>query len=309
MSRRRHPVTPVPAQPEQAPRRRETMRGALERLAAAPRLSIMCDLDGTIASIRRDPQRVVPHRVAMAALINLAALPRTSVAVISGRSLVDLKARIGSPGNIRLIGSYGIEPDDDDAAHGTARRRAQRLMGRLERTLWRAVRKVPGVRVERKPLSVALHVRGLPRTDAWRACDLASRAMAIPGIRAIAGRSVVEWCAFTPCKASAIRMIVGRGDRRGVLCIGDDHGDVGALAMVQGWGGVAISVGRRRAGIPLRVWGVPDVARLLHTLWRLRSMHVPVRRPHLASRRGRNARVPTARAGAHGRPGAAGARS
>lgn len=309
MSRRRQPVMPGPAQPPQVPRQHEPIRAALRRLAAAPRLSIMCDFDGTIAPIRHDPQRVVPDPVALAALRDLAELPHTAVAVISGRSLDDLTARIGSPGRMRLVGSYGTESDGDDAAHGAAHRRAQRLVGRLERTLCRAVRQVPGVRIERKPLSVALHVRGLPRTDAARACDMASRAMAIPGIRAVAGRSVVEWCAFTPCKASAIRLILGRGDRRGVLCIGDDHGDVGALAMVHAWGGVAISVGRRRAGIPLRVRGVPEVACLLHTLLQLRTAHMPAASAHLASRRGRNARIATARAGAHGRSGTAGARA
>lgn len=309
MSRRLCTAMPRPARVHEVRQRREAIAREIARLADSPNLSVMCDFDGTLAAIRHDPKRVVPDPVAMSALRALAELPRTRAAVISGRSLEDLKGRVGASGNVRLIGSYGIESDGGGPDHGAARRSAQGLIDRLERTLLRAVRHVPGVRVERKPLSVAMHVRGLARAEARRACAEASRTMAMPGIRAVAGRSVVEWCAFMPCKASAIRLLVGRRDRRGVLCIGDDHGDVGALAMVHGWGGVAISVGRRRAGIPLRVSGVPDVARLLSTLLRLRTVSVRNGSTHLASRRGRNSRVATAGARAAGRSGAAGARA
>jgi trehalose 6-phosphate phosphatase len=282
---------------------------ALERLAAAPSLSVMCDFDGTIAAICRDPQRVVPDPMAMSALEGLAALPRTSVAVISGRSLADLRRRIGAPVHVRLIGSYGLEGDGELPVESRRRRRAQRIVDRIERMVADAVRSVPGVRIERKTMSVALHVRGLSRAEASRAISRARRSVAISGVRAVPGRSVMEWCAFTPCKATAIREIVGRRDRHGVLCIGDDHGDVGALAMVHGWGGVAISVGRRRAGVPFRVGGVPDVTRTLVRLLEMRRAPMAEARMHLASRRGRNARVATACAGAHGRSRASAARA
>ena len=309
MSRPARAAVQLPERTQSGRRTQDAIARAIERLAAAPRVYVMCDFDGTIAAIRHDPQRVVPDPTAMTALKDLAALPRTSVSVISGRSLDDLRMRVREPGQLKLIGSYGIEADGGRSGHGPAHQQAQRLVDRIERTLSRAVGSLPGVRIERKTLSVAMHFRGLPRSEARRACTRASRAMATSGLRAVAGRSVAEWCAFTPCKASAIRKMVDRRARQCVLCIGDDHGDAGALAMVHAWGGVAISVGRRRAGIPLRVRGVPDVARVLRRLSELRTAHVPSSSAHLASPRGRNARVAKARARAHGRSGAASARA
>lgn len=288
-------------------RRRERIGDALARLAAAPSLSVMCDFDGTIAAIRRDPQRVVPDPVAMSALEGLAALPRTGVAVISGRSLADLRGCIGAPVHVRLVGSYGLEGDGELPVEMRRRRRAQRIVDRIERMVAGAVRRVPGARIERKAMSVALHVRGLPRAEAQRAIALARRRVAISGVRAVPGRSVMEWCAFTPCKATAIREIVGRRDRHGVLFIGDDHGDVGALTMVHGWGGVAISVGRRRAGVPFRVGGVQDVTRTLRSLLEMRRARMAEAQMHLASPRGSPAPVASACARAHGRSSAAAA--
>jgi trehalose 6-phosphate phosphatase len=299
----------LPARADRGRQRQDAIARALERLAAAPGLLVMCDFDGTIAAICRDPQRVAPDPAAIAALEGLAELPRTSVTVISGRGLADLRARIGARDHVRLVGSYGLEVDGDKPVGTRHSARAQRIVSRIERMLSGAVRAVPGARIERKAMSVALHVRGLPRADAKRAIALARRSVAISGVRAVPGRSIMEWCAFTPCKATAIREIVGRRDRRGVLCIGDDHGDVGALAMVHGWGGVAISVGRRRAGVPLRVGGVPDVSRALAMLLQMRRASMAVTQMHLASARARTARVATARARAHGRSGASAPRA
>jgi trehalose 6-phosphate phosphatase len=282
-----------------------SVAAALGRLASAHSLSVMCDFDGTIAPIRRDPAQVTPHPRAVAALEGLAQLPRTSVAIVSGRGLADLVARLGAPAHVRLLGSYGLEVEGDAPLHGLRLDRAQRLVDRIERELARIVRAAPAARIERKVMSVTLHVRGMPRADAQRAVALARERISIPGVRVVPGRCVIEWCAFAPCKATAIRELVGRRDRHSVLCIGDDHGDVGALTMVHGWGGVAISVGRRRAGVPFRVRGVAEVTRTLQSLLQMRIAHIPSGSGSLASPRGRIARVPTARAGAHGRSGIA----
>jgi trehalose-phosphatase len=308
MPRQRKPSS-QPAKGASTARGRADMAASLARLARAPSLSVMCDFDGTIAPICQDPQQVTPDPHAIGALEGLAALPRTGVTIISGRGLRDLKARIGASPHLRLMGSYGLEVDGDGPLPGNRLMRVQRLVERIGRTVARAVRSVPDARIERKTMSVALHVRGLPRGDALRAVTLAKGAIDIPGVRAVQGRSVVEWCAFTPCKATAIRDMVGRRDRQGVLCIGDDQGDVGALAMVHGWGGVAISVGRRREGIPFQVRGVAEVTRTLRLLLEMRMAHMPDARTHLASARGRNARDAKARARAHGRSHARSARA
>ena len=63
----------------------------LDRIAAAERLLIALDFDGTVSPLVDEPlsARMLPH--AREALDVLAALPDTTVALVSGRTLADLK--------------------------------------------------------------------------------------------------------------------------------------------------------------------------------------------------------------------------
>ena len=88
-----------------------TLEHALARLAREPHLLVACDYDGTLAPIVDVPGEARPARESVAALRALAALPDTSVAVISGRSLHDLAALSRLPEEIHLVGSHGTEFD------------------------------------------------------------------------------------------------------------------------------------------------------------------------------------------------------
>ena len=62
----------------------------LERIARSPVLLVASDYDGTIAPIVSEPGHARPQRESIVALRQLATLPQTHVAIISGRALVDL---------------------------------------------------------------------------------------------------------------------------------------------------------------------------------------------------------------------------
>ena len=86
-------------------------RQAIEDLSKTSKLLVACDFDGTIAPICDHPDQVEPNQIAMTALRQLSELPMTTVAVVSGRSLLDLCGKMkGYPG-IRLVGSHGAEFD------------------------------------------------------------------------------------------------------------------------------------------------------------------------------------------------------
>ncbi len=95
----------------------------------------------------------------MAAVRALAALPQTTVAVVSGRALRDLAALSRLPSEVHLVGSHGSEfdigfverlsPSWSRSAPGCATRCAE------------IAAEHPGVRLERKPASVAVHTRGV----------------------------------------------------------------------------------------------------------------------------------------------------
>ncbi len=139
----------------------EELRAAVRRIARTPQLLVACDYDGTLAPIVDDPTHASPLPEAVAAIRSLAALPQTTVAVISGRALRDLAALSRLPSEVHLVGSHGsefdvgfverIEPEMSD------------LRTRLGRELWGLVHGKPGVRLEQKPASVAVHTRGADR--------------------------------------------------------------------------------------------------------------------------------------------------
>src|SRR5215207_8507716 len=132
------------------------MRTAITQLARIPQLLVACDYDGTLAPIVEDPSAAAPLPEAVAALRSLATLPQTTVAVVSGRSLRDLAALSRLPSEVHLVGSHGSEFDV-----GFVERLTPEMVGlrdRLDIELAQITAKAPGIRLERKPASVAVHV-------------------------------------------------------------------------------------------------------------------------------------------------------
>ena len=135
------------------------LRAALGTIARVPQLLIGCDYDGTLAPLVDDPSAAGPLPEAVAAVRALAALPQTVVAVISGRALRDLATLSRLPSEVHLVGSHGSEFD-----LGFIQRLApelHELHGRLLTELRAISREHPGIRLETKPASVAVHVRGI----------------------------------------------------------------------------------------------------------------------------------------------------
>ena len=134
------------------------LRAAIGRIARVPQLLVACDYDGTLAPIVEDPSRAVPLRESVAAVRALAALPQTTVAVVSGRALRDLAALSRLPGEVHLVGSHGSEFDI-----GFVERLPPELIAlrtRLRNELRELTAGKPGIRMERKPASMAVHTRG-----------------------------------------------------------------------------------------------------------------------------------------------------
>jgi len=135
------------------------LRAAVTRIARVPLLLVACDYDGTLAPIVQDPTEAVPLPEAVAAVRTLASLPQTTVAVVSGRALRDLAALSRLPSEVHLVGSHGSEFDV-----GFVQRLAPELVdlhARLHTELKAIIGRHPGVRLETKPASIAMHTRGV----------------------------------------------------------------------------------------------------------------------------------------------------
>jgi trehalose 6-phosphate phosphatase len=196
----------------------------LDRLALAPRLIVASDFDGTLSPIAPQPEAARPHPRAIGALVALAALPDTHVAVVSGRSLADLDAVADLPDEIERIGSHGLEPSSGVSFGLDAR--AHLRLRRLTAEIESLVAATPGSRVEHKPFSVAFHYRNADPARAERALAWIDEAVERrPGLWRKPGHMVVEVLVLPASKSWAIDMLRNRHPDSAVFYAGDDVTD------------------------------------------------------------------------------------
>ncbi|MGI9598743.1 MAG: trehalose-phosphatase, partial [Acidimicrobiales bacterium] len=155
-------------------------------LAEADRLLVATDFDGVLAPIVADPAAVAALPSSMTALRRLATAADTIVAVVSGRNR-DLLATLVAPADgFALVGSHGVE-----VGPLTLTDRERSDLGELERALADLAGRFPGLHVEAKPVSVAVHFRRLTagRSEATAAVD---RLVVGWPAKIISGKEVVE---------------------------------------------------------------------------------------------------------------------
>ncbi len=124
------------------------------------RPAIFLDFDGTLSNIVNDPEGATLVAGAAAALTRLAR--DCPVAVISGRDLPDVQARVGLTG-IWYAGSHGFEligPAGQDHQNDAALAAIPDL-DRAAAGLRECLRDVPGVFLEHKRFGVAVHYRNV----------------------------------------------------------------------------------------------------------------------------------------------------
>ena len=205
----------------------------LDTLAAAPSRVLLLDYDGTLAPFRVERDQAVPYPGVREAVRGLMASGRTRVAVISGRHLADLRPLLAVEPPPELWGSHGwerIEPGgalrvrELPAATAAALREAGRALA------------APGLagRVETKPTSIAVHVRGLPAPDAERmtaAVRTAWEALAGDGSLAVhAFDGGIELRASGWDKGDAVRSVLdAEPPGTAVAYLGDDATDEDAF--------------------------------------------------------------------------------
>jgi trehalose 6-phosphate phosphatase len=156
------------------------------------------------------------------------------VAVVSGRSLEDLKIRI-RPQGVLLAGSYGRERSDRPGRRQTEGWETVAIAAKA------AARTIPGVHLERKGAGVALHFRDAPsRADEVRA--LADILAAEFGLEVRPGRMVFELVTPGPGKGDAMLVLMSDHDIDRAVVAGDDWGDLDAFRMLRQTGADVVIV-------------------------------------------------------------------
>jgi len=244
---------------------------ALGRAAAAERLLVASDFDGTLSPIVADHGAAAADARALEALLALAALPRTDVVVISGRARADLASRLGAAAaEVGLIGSHGAElAEGAAAAHADVERYAEALAD--------LVRGTPGVSLERKPFSLALHYRNVAPTRQPRVRSSAIERVGPLAAAVKEGKMVVEFLAMEADKGTAlarhVEALSGSGGEGGgtlTLFVGDDVTDEAAFERLAP-PDVTVKVGPGETAAAHTVARQEEVAVLLERLHQLRA--------------------------------------
>ena len=127
------------------------------RVRAAPRVLLALDFDGTLAPLVDHPSRA---RMPATLRKRLGALTdRCDVAVLSGRSLADVRKRVGV-GKVFYGGNHGLEMSGPGFGYvNPTARRLKRHTGEMMRLAQEALRSVAGVHLEEKGYGLSVHYR------------------------------------------------------------------------------------------------------------------------------------------------------
>jgi trehalose 6-phosphate phosphatase len=205
---------------------------------ARERALLVFDFDGTLAPIVERPADA-HMRDSTRALLRVAALLHPC-AVVSGRSRADLLPRLAGVPFLAVVGCHGAE-----AGFGPVDGRPRAAVAAWRSVLEAALRGAPGIELEDKGLSLAVHYRRAPERGAARRRirEVADR---LAGARVFGGRAVVNVVpAGAPDKGEAVSELAARTGATTVLYAGDDVTDEGAFAAERVL--VPVRVGRTHA--------------------------------------------------------------
>lgn len=192
-------------------------------MSAGPTL-LAFDFDGTLAPIRSDPAEVRAGRAATALLAEAAQTEGVVVAVVSGRDLQDLLARLSTPG-IYLVGSHGLEILGPG---GVLVRQWPGLALELDPVLQEEIAG-SGLLLEKKKHAYALHWRGVPYEAIEPVAAMFRQWSRAAGLDVIEGRCVVEARCPGAGKEEALRWLARMIGVDRVIYAGDDVTDFGPL--------------------------------------------------------------------------------
>jgi trehalose 6-phosphate phosphatase len=213
--------------------------------------AVLLDIDGTLLDLAPTPREVwVPPGLSKT-LNRLLDKTSGALALVSGRSLNDIDL-IFAPDQFPAVGGHGAEmrlATDGDAVATHAPPMDKELKRRLA-----AIAKLsPGILLEDKGYSLALHYRLAPHAEKaiYAAVSLIRADLPNAPIEVLPGKCVCEIKHSGFNKATGVRELMTHEPFKGrrPIFIGDDVTDEAVFAIVPEFGGLAFSVGRHAKGV------------------------------------------------------------
>jgi trehalose 6-phosphate phosphatase len=207
--------------------------------------ALLLDIDGTILDLAPAPQEVWVPADLRNTLSRLETLTGGALALVSGRSLHDIDL-IFSPLQLAAVGGHGAELRVTPGSEVVTR--ARELNPAFKRKLATLTELGPGILVEDKGYSLALHYRLAPdQGDALRAA-IQNICASVPRgtVEILSGKLVFEIKMAGINKAGAVRELMQYPPFKGrkPIFIGDDTTDEPVFPILSQFGGLGFSVGR-----------------------------------------------------------------
>ena len=210
----------------------EPIDHAAQRYAALDLKSValLLDVDGTLLDIGPAPHKVdVPKDLSLS-LERLTQLTGGAIALISGRPIADLD-KLFAPLKLSAVGGHGAEMRVEGIA-------IQRAVRPLPEALRSKIKKSvpPGVLIEDKDYSIALHYRGIPVGKELLEKILADASAAFPKemVEVLPGKEMLELKRAGTNKGEAVRTLMAHKPFAGRMpvFIGDDVTDEAVFAIL-----------------------------------------------------------------------------
>jgi trehalose 6-phosphate phosphatase len=229
--------------------------------------AFLLDVDGTILDLAPTPREVYVSKELRQTLQKLYERTGGATAFVSGRPVEELDL-IFAPLQLPAVGGHGCEfrltPDGP-----TQSAMVTPLPSKIKRRFAMIAEAAPGIIVEDKKFSIALHYRLAPdmedhvRKNSAALCE----ELDLP-LELLLAKSVVEIKQSGFNKATAVRDIMQHAPFAGRLpvFVGDDTTDEPVFPVIPEFGGMGFSVGRRIPGVPGHFDRPRDVRRWLEIL-------------------------------------------
>lgn len=212
-------------------------------------VTLLLDVDGTIIDIAPSPTEVQVSDSLLQSLRHLFDLMDGAVALVSGRPISDLD-RLFAPLHLPAIGGHGAEMRlSDNQIFYWAKPLSQELRQRLADTASLG----PGIIVEDKNYSIALHYRNAPTQAERLRRHIAACRTAFPdeSTELLLGKALFEVKRPSINKGESIRKLLAYPPFAGrtPVFIGDDITDESVFEVLPDIGGKGFSVSRHFPGL------------------------------------------------------------
>jgi trehalose-phosphatase len=207
------------------------------------------DYDGTLSPIATCPELAYLPWNTKRILLNLSQRKEVLLGIISGRSISDVRSRVGLK-QILYAGNHGLEISGPNIefTHPKAKLAREEMLSIRDR-LSHSLSGIPGLILEDKVLSLSLHFRQVEKDELEKMnkiffdiiLPLRDRIKLSTGSEVYNIMPPVDWD-----KGKAIQLIMGKcGENCLPLYLGDDLTDEDAFKVVKEAGGIGILVGER----------------------------------------------------------------